>query len=180
MDPLWASLLNSDWHDHRGTGAREDRLGNDTWLKVLLERAGWLGERLPDGREREALRRLRTLLRAMVETYRRDGVLEPQALEALNRILEDAPVIRRMDGQGRVELRPVWEGIQPVLGEIIASFAAMVARGEPSRVKVCANPDCGWVIYDESRNQTRRWCSATECGNLLKVRKHRRAKRESA
>lgn len=53
-----------------------------------------------------------------------------------------------------------------------------VREGEHTRVKICANPDCGWVIYDESRNQTRRWCSAADCGNLIKVRKHRRNKRE--
>lgn len=178
MDPLWASLLNSDWHDHRGSGAREDRIGNDEWLGRFLERAGWALGRLPNGREREALKRLRALLRGIVETYRTEGTVASEDVEALNRILEGAPLIRRLDEQGDLTLFPVAEGILPVLGEIIASFASMLARGEHTRVKICANPDCGWVIFDESRNQTRRWCSAAECGNLIKVRKHRRSKRE--
>ncbi len=53
-------------------------------------------------------------------------------------------------------------------------------KGEHTRVKICANPDCGWMIYDESRNQTRRWCSVTGCGNLIKVRRHRTKRRNPA
>ena len=58
MDLLWADLINSDWRDHLGKGEREDRIGNDAWLAAFLERAGWRGTRLPDLKERDALRML--------------------------------------------------------------------------------------------------------------------------
>ncbi len=178
MDLLWADLINSDWHDHLGSGAREDRIENDEWLRGFLGKTCWDSDRLPSPQDRDALKHLRRLLGRIVHAYRLDGTVARDRLKALNRILEEAPVIRRMDGSGKVTALPATKGIQPVLGEVITSLASMLARGEPARVKVCANPDCGWIIYDESRNQTRRWCSATECGNLIKVRKHRQHRRE--
>lgn len=180
MDPLWADLINSDWRDYRGSGAREDRLDNDAWLWRFLARTGWSGDRLPGEDDRESLRRLRALLRRIVDSVRADATVPDKDLAALNRVLGDSPVIRRLaqaEGSRSVVLIPVGGGLGTVLGQVAASFAAMLAEGEPERLKVCANPDCGWVIYDESRNRTRRWCDATECGNLVKVRRHRSRKR---
>ena len=180
MDPLWADLVNSDWRDHRGSGAREDRLGNDAWLERFLARAGWCGGRLPGSEEREALRQLRTLLRRLVEVVRAGAALADEDLAALNRVLTASPLVRRLEpGEGRlsVALVPVTAGVEQLLATIAASFAATLVNGDPSRIKVCANPDCGWVIYDESHNRTRRWCDAAECGNLIKVRRYRERRR---
>jgi predicted RNA-binding Zn ribbon-like protein len=183
MDPLWADLINSDWHDHLGSGAREDRIGNDTWLAGFLEQAGRDGgDRLPDDQERQALRQLRALLRGIVDLLLTGDPVPDQDLEALNQVLAGSPVVRSLE-QGTagpsLELIPVTSGIEQVLGAVVASFAAMLVEGEAERVKICANPDCGWVIYDESRNRTRRWCDASECGNLIKVRRHRQRKRQA-
>ncbi len=212
VDPLWAELINSDWRDYRGSGRREDRLGNDEWLGRFLARADWQGELLPDAGQRAELRQLRGLLGKIVETVRSDGEIAAADLAALNRVLAAAPVLRRLqarpqrpistadrdmapasrssqrngfpagplepgeEGHGLV-LVAVSSGIEQVAGAVAASFAAMLALGEWSRIKVCTNPDCGWVMYDESRNRSRRWCDKTECGNLIKVRRHRRKRR---
>lgn len=104
-------------------------------------------------------------------------------LTQLNRFLAAAPVVRRLelgDESSAVQLAPTATGIDSILGEVAASFADMVAKGDPKRIKICANSDCGWVIYDNSRNRTRRWCDKTECGNLIKVRRHRQRKRAEA
>ncbi len=77
-------------------------------------------------------------------------------------------------------LLPIAEGIAGVMGEIATSFAGLLATGDPTRIKVCANPDCGWVIYDQSRSRTRRWCDSTGCGNLLKVRQFRQRHRHAS
>lgn len=181
MDALWTQLINSDWHDYRGSGASEDRLGNDAWLRGFLEEAGWGLDRLPSPREREELRQLRALLRGLLEPFRTGDPLPAEGVVALNRLLEAAPVIRqlqcRKDGRHVVTL-PATTGLCRLLGEVAASFARLLAQGDPARVKICANLDCGWVIYDESRNLSRRWCDAAECGNLIKVRQHRQRKRE--
>ena len=103
-------------------------------------------------------------------------------LEAINRCLADAPFTRRVAAGGggfAVELVPRADGVARVLGEVAASFAELLAGGDPTRIKVCANPDCGWVMYDESRNRTRRWCESTGCGNLIKVRRYRQRHRRT-
>lgn len=183
MNMLWADLINSNWRDHLGTGQREDRIGNDTWLAAFLERAGWTGTRLPGARDRDALRRMRELLGRAVEQVRRGRRMSAGDLAQLNRFLAAAPVLRRLevgrDGAA-VQLAPAAGGIDAVLGEVAASFADMMAEGDPTRITICANADCGWVIYDNSRNRTRRWCDKAECGNLIKVRRHRQRKRAEA
>ncbi|WP_210767789.1 CGNR zinc finger domain-containing protein [Cellulomonas humilata] len=47
------------------------------------------------------------------------------------------------------------------------------------RLKACANPDCQWVYYDGSRNRSGRWCSMTECGDVMKARAYRQRSRQS-
>ncbi|MGQ9734572.1 MAG: CGNR zinc finger domain-containing protein [Candidatus Bipolaricaulia bacterium] len=40
------------------------------------------------------------------------------------------------------------------------------------RVGECADPRCGWLFLDRSRNRTRRWCDMKGCGNRAKVRRY--------
>jgi predicted RNA-binding Zn ribbon-like protein len=180
VDPLWAELINSDWHDHLGSGRREDRITNDEWLARFLGRIGWQGRRLPEPGERARLRSLRRLLRRAVDELRAGSALAAGDVAALNRLLAAYSSARRLkpvDGRLVLVERPALGGIDHLLGAVAASFAEMVATGDPRRIKVCANPDCLWVIYDESRNRSRRWCEAAVCGSLVKVRRFRQRRR---
>lgn len=42
------------------------------------------------------------------------------------------------------------------------------------RLKACQNHGCRWLFLDRSRNQSRRWCDMSACGNRVKVRRYRR------
>lgn len=182
MDPLWARLLNSDWHDHLGSGRREDRLGNDVWLAGFLAATGWARQELPDGEGRERLRRLRAVLRRGVDSLLAGGPVPGEVVDELNRTLAAAPLVRRLgcrEGSWSLDEVTAGEPLDALLAAIASSFATVLAEGDPGRIKVCANPDCRWVIYDESRNRTRRWCDAKECGNLMKVRSFRARRRAS-
>jgi predicted RNA-binding Zn ribbon-like protein len=55
-----------------------------------------------------------------------------------------------------------------------SSFAAFLEAGDRDRLKLCANPGCGYVFVDTSTNRTRRWCFMRFCGNRVKVRAFRR------
>jgi predicted RNA-binding Zn ribbon-like protein len=179
---LWAELINSDWRDYRGSGKREDRLENQEWLHRFAASAGWIGKRRMGKSEREALGKLRDILRRMVGRIRRGSVVSNRDLRAFNRVLDGFSTTGRLtqgDSGWSLATVPGAGGIAQVLGVVAASFAATLTEGEPERIKVCDNPDCGWVIYDESRNRSRRWCDVTECGNLIKVRQHRKRKREA-
>jgi len=174
-DPLWADLINSDWRDYRGSGAREDRIFNDSWLSAFLDRAGWSG-RLPGAVNRTHLRDLRSLLRRIVDTLIAENRIQTSDLKALNAYMAGSPEISNLEQAGskwRLSRVAVKSGFERVLAAISFSFASMIANGDPARIKICANPDCGWVIYDESRNRTRRWCDLKECGNLIRVRRFR-------
>jgi predicted RNA-binding Zn ribbon-like protein len=177
MKFLLFDLLNSQWHDYRGSGAQEDRIDQDRWLGGFLQRAGWGLKRLPDPAERGALKTLRAQVRGVVEGWCQGRPLLPDPRDEFNRILARAPLVRQIDPSGRFTLRPAACDIQSVMGEVAASLATLLAEGDPRRVKVCANLDCGWLFYDESRNLSRRWCSSRHCGNLVKVRNFRKRKR---
>lgn len=70
------------------------------------------------------------------------------------------------------EAAAAFEGM---LWPVAHSAAELLISAELDRVKEC--PDergCGWLFFDTSRNRSRRWCSMDSCGNLAKVRRHRR------
>jgi predicted RNA-binding Zn ribbon-like protein len=45
----------------------------------------------------------------------------------------------------------------------------LVPRG---RIKQCGDTSCGWLFLDTSHRQNRRWCSAADCGNRDRARRH--------
>jgi predicted RNA-binding Zn ribbon-like protein len=182
-EDVWADLLNSDWHDHLGSGRREDRLENPVWLRRFLsghrlDASGIAAERLVP-----ALRALRGLIRRMADACAVRRAPAREDWGALNAYLDRAPLVRRLTppqrGLGpKISFVPRAGRLEAILGDIAHAFGAALADGEPSRVKVCGNADCLWVFYDRSRNKSRRWCEAT-CGNLMKVRRFReRTRRE--
>src|SRR5690242_11974064 len=40
------------------------------------------------------------------------------------------------------------------------------------RVKACRDAACGWLFLDSSHRRNRRWCSAADCGNRDRARRH--------
>lgn len=57
---------------------------------------------------------------------------------------------------------------------IALSIATFLESGDRHRLKLCANPGCGFAFLDTSTNGTRRWCFMRYCGNRLKLRAFRR------
>jgi predicted RNA-binding Zn ribbon-like protein len=55
----------------------------------------------------------------------------------------------------------------------LAVAAVDLATDTPlSRIKQCGDAACGWVFLDSSHRQNRRWCSAADCGNRDRARRH--------
>jgi predicted RNA-binding Zn ribbon-like protein len=57
---------------------------------------------------------------------------------------------------------------------VALSMAGFLRSAQRRRLKLCANPGCGFAFVDTSINATRRWCDMRYCGNRLKVRAFRR------
>ena len=64
-------------------------------------------------------------------------------------------------------------------GTVAEDFARFIAEHEARRLKHCANPACNMVFYDTGKNNRRRWCSMSVCGNRHKVARFRSRARET-
>ena len=77
------------------------------------------------------------------------------------------------DAVGRLD-RPLWP--------LLKATVDLLTSSEVSHLRLCANPECGWVFIDRSRKGNRRWCSMRECGSRAKARAyyHRQRSKLSA
>ncbi|PTX64334.1 putative RNA-binding Zn ribbon-like protein [Melghirimyces profundicolus] len=174
MNFLFIDFLNSEWRDGVHPDFLEDRLEKPGWLDQVL--ADWgirtPGEPFPE----KALKRFRAWLRLLTMDLTRGIPPDEEALSHLNACLAHRPVRRQLRQEGdsfEWKLTPVemdWDGVK---AEIAASFAELLVRHDPGRVRICGNDACLWFFYDESRNRSRRWCDHRTCGNRMNVRRHR-------
>jgi predicted RNA-binding Zn ribbon-like protein len=109
-----------------------------------------------------ALKRLRLLMRDLFMGKRR-------RLDDFNRALH------RLAGSMRVVSSGQWSidsGVKTLRDRLLWDAATLFTSARRSKLKVCANPECGWLFLDESRRGNRRWCLMTECGNREKARRY--------
>jgi predicted RNA-binding Zn ribbon-like protein len=60
------------------------------------------------------------------------------------------------------------------LKRIALSALELLGNGDICRLKRCASQDsCGWLFYDETKNNQRIWCAMDVCGTLAKMRRYR-------
>ena len=96
-------------------------------------------------------------------------------IEQLNKVLHKA--LRQLEIRGRgAGFDWVWGGpIQALdrpLWPIARSAADLLTSGELRSIRECASETCSWLFIDNSRNQRRRWCDMSTCGNRAKARRH--------
>ncbi|MGG6309858.1 CGNR zinc finger domain-containing protein [Paenibacillus macerans] len=176
METLWSDFINSEWHDWRGSGRSEDRLEFPDWQARFLR--DWrLNAPVPAPAEDiPSMRSFRERLHALATRLAAGGDMDEGDWRMLNEHLALGAVKRRLTGEpGAVKLDfvAVAEDWPQVLAEIAASFGETVLEGEKGRFRVCDNPDCRWVFYDDTRNRTKKYCDDKMCGNLMKVRRFR-------
>ena len=53
----------------------------------------------------------------------------------------------------------------------LAGFA-LLQGDELDAIRECERTGCGWLFLDRSRNHSRRWCSSSDCGNVVRARRH--------
>ncbi|MBA4493919.1 CGNR zinc finger domain-containing protein [Paenactinomyces guangxiensis] len=180
MEVLCFDFLNSDWRDWRGSGRREDRLLNEEWLKSFLEKWDLAADPVLEEDTYQVLVRLRARLQKMVEALVNHQSLSPTDITFLNEWLQQTSYHLQLVGhldKFKLEQVAAATGWTLVMGQIVRSFAELLAHNDVRRIKICINKDCRWVFYDESRNRSRQWCDPRMCGNLLKVRRFRERKK---
>jgi predicted RNA-binding Zn ribbon-like protein len=173
---LCLDLINSEHFDCRGRRGVQDNLTNPAWVAAFAHQWHLPVTSPPDALAMAALRALRALLRQMFEAAATGQPVTDAQLEELNAFLALTPVMRQVQRSGpRVRLQTILlqEGWIAVASQIAASWVEVLESILPTRLKVCANPDCHWVFLDQSHNLSRCWCRQWACGNLMKVRQFR-------
>lgn len=129
-------------------------------VEIVLERAITL---------REAIYRTLSAVAAGEEPTRQD-------LAAINEALTEA--------LGRARIEPKDDGfilgwtydeqrLDRMLWPILHATAELFTSEDLKRVGECADDrGCGYLFFDKSRNNSRRWCSMESCGNRAKAQRH--------
>ncbi|MEC0244462.1 CGNR zinc finger domain-containing protein [Paenibacillus chitinolyticus] len=182
MENSALEFMNSQWHDWRGSGRCEDRLDRPGWLEAFLEKWELQAPMPPQPHERAALGELRQAMRAITECVCSNSEPDRADIARLNEAMAGVPslpVLAREEGGWRLERRTGDRGWAAVMGQVAVAFARLLAEEDARRLKMCANEDCRWVFFDESRSRTARWCDDKMCGNLMKVRRFRKRRKEN-
>ncbi|MEV4326792.1 CGNR zinc finger domain-containing protein [Microbispora rosea] len=124
------------------------------------------------------LGRLRDLRDSLVDVVSQPGSEAAQeAWAEVNQWAATSAFRHVFDGDGRVALLQV--SGPPVVGAVIRAVAELVAQGQFSRVRICANAECSHAFYDTTRSRTQRWHSYEVCGNRANVAAYRARARRS-
>jgi predicted RNA-binding Zn ribbon-like protein len=97
-------------------------------------------------------------------------------LERGSRFLELAPGERGYAARARLRC----DSLDAVLAAIAEGIADLLAGGDFTLVRPCANPACTLWFLDRTKAHRRQWCSMEACGNRAKVAAHRERARRAA
>jgi len=118
----------------------------------------------------EAMRELRERLRKEVLSRERGGTVHRDAVDELNQLMAEHPMLTRLRSRGSTSVTESWfDPRQPedLFAPVAHRAAILFADVDRNRVRKCGQ--CVLHFYDTSKKGTRRWCSMQLCGNRLKV-----------
>lgn len=127
-------------------------------------------------------RELRSVLHQILAALAGKREPEPIALRSFNQALRAAAGQLSLSWR---EGRPVWEhqgaeGPETIVPRIAWAAAQFITSPEVARLGLCANPQCGWMFLDSTRNHSRRWCSMQDCGSRAKAKRYYRRRKAKA
>jgi predicted RNA-binding Zn ribbon-like protein len=175
MENICLEFLNSRRREYPSGKLIEDLLEQPQWVEQFLDKWNLQVDQLLDANHLAALRSLRSRLSSVVEALVDGQPLSAKELGTVNEYLDRTPFIQRLvqsDGGYRLDLVPQQRDWHWVQGEIVAAFLDLLTQHDPSRIKICSNPACRYVYYDECKNRSRQWCS-DGCANRMRVRRFR-------
>jgi predicted RNA-binding Zn ribbon-like protein len=106
---------------------------------------------------------------------------DPGDLAALNKSVSGLPPHLKLAAGGDCfgwKWNPAGQRLDSLTEPVVWSAAQLLTSEALERVGRCADErGCGWLFWDNSRNQSRRWCDMRDCGNRAKARRHYRKAR---
>ena len=148
-----------------------DTLVSTEDLMSFLDRHDYTGARRGSVAELDAVRELRPRVRRLL-TSDRDA-----AAALVNDLLSEACALPQLVRHGEYDwhthaVAPDAPVATRIAVETAMAMIDVIRADEMSRLDVCADPDCGGVVLDLSRNRSRRFCSTT-CSNRAAVAAYR-------
>ena len=113
---------------------------------------------------------MRERLRKEVLARERGGTVHRAAIDELNRLMAEHPMLARLKASGSAPTTELWfdpRRPEDLFAPLAHSAATLFADLDRNRVRKCRQ--CVLHFYDTSKKGTRRWCSMRLCGNRLKV-----------
>ena len=178
MDFLCLDFINSRWF--KSHSLFEELLENRQWVRGLCEKWELPVPDVP-GELTGVLLELRSFLHQAACELCAEKSLSAATVAALNARLRPVALFKVLEADGnklRLNSIPQEYGSGWIVFMIVLSFAELAAEYDAKRIKLCGNPACGWIFYDESKSRTRKWCENT-CASLIKVRRFRENRRRA-
>jgi predicted RNA-binding Zn ribbon-like protein len=161
------------------------------WLRhakaLPVDEADWLGERVAERADLAAdLLAQATELRAAIHdigaALGRHAPPPEAALASLS-ALHARYVAKAELAPGALSCRWLWSvqaaPVEAALGPIALAAVRLFTEGDFHRIRECGGHACGWLFYDRSKNNRRRWCEMEVCGNRAKQRRLAARRREA-
>jgi predicted RNA-binding Zn ribbon-like protein len=123
-----------------------------------------------DAATRRALERTKRLRESLHSLWTRPT---PSALPVIGQAYSDAlsdSELRAVDDRVSWAEREIT--VVTPLNRLACAAVQLITDTPLSRVKQCGDAACGWIFLDSSHRQNRRWCSAADCGNRDRARRH--------
>lgn len=156
-------------------GRSEERLVDADALTEWLVAQGLVDRSYPvDGEDVNRARTLRTALLALVETElsgKRPSRADIAAINTAAAVPESAPRLRL--GPRGLDRAPGRPRFAELLGLVARDAIELLTGPTRELLRECAAQDCRGIYVDTSQGRTRRWCSASRCGNRARVAAHR-------
>ena len=158
------------------SGEKPDTLTTQEQVDAWYAKHLYTGRRDRDAAELADLRAIRPVLRDLL-TADRD-----RAAGLVNAMLAEARALPQLVRHGNVDwhlhaVSPDEPLVRRVLVETALAMSDVVRGDEMSRFAVCADETCDGLVFDLTRNRSRRFCSTT-CANRSAVAAYRaRARR---
>ncbi len=103
------------------------------------------------------------------------GAKPPQAALASLSALHARFVAKAELAPGVLSCRWLWSvrssPVEAALGPVALAAVRLFTEGDFHRIRECGGHACGWLFYDRSKNNRRRWCEMEVCGNRAKQRR---------
>jgi predicted RNA-binding Zn ribbon-like protein len=110
----------------------------------------------------EAVRALRECVHEVIASRTSGRVPPPASIAGVNRAARPHPPAPQLTDEADALLPPAASSHADVLSLIARDLIDLVTGPLADRVRVCANPHCGFYFADSSRPGRRRWC--VSCG----------------